>query len=646
MADQSTDPYFGYTSTDNQDLKELRKWSRIEREDLTRYNDTDPTGLPPYNPTVNWSDGKYSDHGRDLKDEFVKQAAMNDTIEKIWKRIHTQVPEQIEALQEQWFKVSMVIQGIKDDIAKAAVALAGHWDSAAAKVFLQRGPGASIKSLDDWYSSAIANSLGLIYLVATVREYRAKIDDLFDRYKRDMVVASTTWVQDVLDERSRQYNLADGSQDNSYPYDPIAEDKDGYLVAMRDHAEDWHRQARDLQYQMSQGYWDVIREHFGGGHSGIYEGPHNAVIADPMLLLPDMPNMPHTPNVNVTPPTLTPPQLDLSNKPQLTPPDLPGGPPALTAPDLRLTREAPQVAVPAVDAPAVDAPAVDPSLVDMANGLLTARGMAGQAPGLPTGLTGTAGAPGTGNLPQSGLGMPPAAPKLRKGTLGRSATPPGQQAGRSPGAPNNALRRKGTAGPDENQLLPPGELEEFSRPSGLSSSPPVLRGRSGTSRPPASYPEQTGRPGAVQPPGATPPVLNRKRQSGTGQVAPGTPGGPVGDEFRRPAQPGASAPVLRGSRLTPIGSEELERPAGTVRGAVRRPGAGEPEMASRHKNLDKREQDKARIDREYEKIRKLLSEDEAWTVPTPGGAVLDNAVPQRPARLAEPRPVLGGGATG
>jgi hypothetical protein len=307
-------------------------------------------------------------------------------------------------------------------------------------------------------------------------------------------------------------------------------------------------------------------------------------------------------------------------------------PPEVTAPEV-----APQVA-----APTVDAPAIDPSIIDAATGLLTTQAMLSQAAGLPTGLTGTASAPGAGNLSQSGLGMPPAAPKLRKGTLSRSATPPGEQAGRSPGSPNNALRRKGTARPDENQLLPPDESEEFARPSGLRSSPPVLRGRSGTSRP-ASFPQQTGRPGAMQPPGATPPVLNRKRQTGSGQVAPGAP---VGDEFLRPTQPGASAPVLRGSRLTPIGSEGLERPAGTVRGAVRRPGAGEPEMASRHKNVDKREQEKARVEREYEKIRQLLSEEEAWTVPTPGGAVLDNAVPQRPAQLAEPKPALGGGATG
>jgi hypothetical protein len=212
-------------------------------------------------------------------------------------------------------------------------------------------------------------------------------------------------------------------------------------------------------------------------------------------------------------------------------------------------------------------------------------------------------------------------------------------------SPNNTLRRRSGARPDENQLLPPGEGEEFARPSGLSSAPPVLRGRSGVSRPPANFSQQSGRPGAPQPPGANAPVLNRKRQTGSGDAAPGMPGGPVGDEFLRPTQPGTSAPVLRSSRLTPIGSEELERPAGTVRGAVRRPGAGEPEMASRHKN-EKREQEKARVEREYEKIRQLLSDDEAWTVPTPGGAVLDNAVPQRPAVQSEPKPVLGSGATG
>jgi hypothetical protein len=69
-------------------------------------------------------------------------------------------------------------------------------------------------------------------------------------------------------------------------------------------------------------------------------------------------------------------------------------------------------------------------------------------------------------------------------------------------------------------------------------------------------------------------------------------------------------------------------------------------MASRRKSMDaKREEEKARVEREYEKIRQLLNDEEPWKVATPGGAVLDNA-PERPTYQVEPKPTLRGGSTG
>jgi hypothetical protein len=69
-------------------------------------------------------------------------------------------------------------------------------------------------------------------------------------------------------------------------------------------------------------------------------------------------------------------------------------------------------------------------------------------------------------------------------------------------------------------------------------------------------------------------------------------------------------------------------------------------MASRRKSMDaKRDEERARIEQEYEKIRRLLNDEQAWTVETPGGAVLDNA-PERPSHQVEPKPTLRGGATG
>jgi hypothetical protein len=223
--------------------------------------------------------------------------------------------------------------------------------------------------------------------------------------------------------------------------------------------------------------------------------------------------------------------------------------------------------------------------------------------------------------------------------------------------PPNTLRNKAAAPPGERPLVPGAEDEEFGRPGGLGSAPPVLRGRSGTPggrRPAVPDDGATNRAGAPSRPGSAPPVLNRRRQGGPGQQGGASmgPGGPVDDETLRPGQPGTSRPVLRGSRLGQGGApEEPQPPARALRGARRPAGVTEPEMASRRKNVDtRRDEEHARVDQEFEKIRHLLDNEDPWTVATPGGTVLDNA-PERPVYQVEPKPTLrggtaGGGATG
>jgi hypothetical protein len=92
--------------------------------------------------------------------------------------------------------------------------------------------------------------------------------------------------------------------------------------------------------------------------------------------------------------------------------------------------------------------------------------------------------------------------------------------------------------------------------------------------------------------------------------------------------------------------EEQQPPAQALRGVRRPAGVTEPEMASRRKNVDtKRDEEREHVEREFEKIRSLLGNEDPWTVETPGGTVLDNAS-ERPAYQVEPKPTLRGGATG
>jgi hypothetical protein len=635
MAD---DRYFGYTSASNTQLNNLRMLQHHVGEDLIHYPQSE-TSLD-YSSTPNWKDPKYQEEPdyKKYQQNFKDQAA--DTIEKIRYRILGQDVTQIDALSQQWFAIVMIIENLSDSIANEATALrnggngGAAWTGPASDAFLARGPGAALKSLDDWKSAAVANWLGLSYLSSTVVDHQSKMTDLYNRYKAAMVSAA------------KEFGGGDPEARDEEP--------DLYVRWLRKSAEPWHAQAQELEFAMAQGYWQVINSHLNGGSGTIFEGPTNAVKPDPKFMGPPPPTMPNlgtAPNLGAMPP---PPNL-----PDL-PPVVPGQEPppldlTLTNPDLTPPPDPSQLPSGLTDGqvltnPAGQAPGLDLTLT--AGLTLTATagftadaeltGMTGSAPGL-NGLGG-----GMGNLAR-GMTPPAMPPKLKKGTLSRSAAPgepeggPGRGAPATPGALRNRANKAG-----QNRPGAPGldEGEEFGRP-GQTGTPPVLRGRSGGRRPDVGMTEEEARlnrSGTPVRPGAAPPVLNRKRPDKPGTAGPGAVDGPLGEEFGRSGQPGTASPVLRGSRPVPTGPEEVEPPARAVRGAVRgRSAAAEQqEMTSRRKTREERE--KERIDREFAEIQRLLGDEEPWTVATPGGAVLDNA-PERAVYRVEPKPTLGGTAS-
>jgi len=647
MASNTDDPYFGYTSTGNKQLTQMQQLQHHVGEDLMHYPEADTSKLPQYEPTINWADSKYSDDkGNSIKSDYTRQAGA-DTIEVINRRFASQSPEEVDKLQDQWFKVSMVIENLRDSITNEAQALAKTWKGDGANAFLMRGPGAAAKSLDDWYSCAITNSLGLIYLASTIRDYRAQMDVLYAKYKSDMVSFSNGWPSNIHHSRADYYKYQ-GSDD------PKKDHADQYLSDLRDHAEQWNVQARALQYSMAHEYWQVINEHLNSGSSTVYEGPTDAVMADPKLLLNvpsvpnvNVPNVPSVPNVPTVPNVPQLPQVpDLSNVPDV--PNTQNVPvvPDVTVPSTAnlVAHEMPDVSVPNV--PNLQGLQVDPSLLMNPSMLTTGlplEGMPTSGMANPTNLTGLG----------KGLGLPPNTARLVKGTLGKATPPEGEGLGQGRGQmPPNTLRSKAATPPQQRPLVPGAEEEEFGRPGGLGSAPPVLRGRSGTPggrRPAVPDDNAANRAGTPARPGSSPPVLNRKRQGGPGQQggAPMGPTGPVDDETLNPGRPGTSRPVLRGTRLGQGGSpEEPQPPARALRGARRPAGVTEPEMASRRKNVEpRRDEEHERVDREFEKIQKLLGAEDPWTVQTPGGTVLDNA-PERQAYQVEPKPTLRGNATG
>lgn len=522
MAD---DRYFGYTSAGNAQLNDLRKWSRHTGEDLLRYPPSQTS--QDYTPTPNWKDPKYEQEPdyKKYEQNWKDQAA--DTIEKIRYRIMGQDVGQIDALSQQWFAIVMIIENLGDNIFDKATALrtggngGGAWTGPASDAFLARGPGAALKSLDDWKSAAVTNWLGLSYLSSTVVDHQSKMADLYDQYKAAMVQVSNEF----------------GGGDPQVR----ADNPDGYVTLLREKAQLWHQKAQDLEYSMAQGYWQVINSHLNGGSGTIFEGPTDAVKPDPKFMGPPPPTAPHLgtpPNLGALPP---PPNL-----PDL-PPVVPGQEPpvldvTLTNPDLTPPPDPSQLPSGLPDGqvltnPAGQAPGLDLTLTAgltlTATASLTANaeltGLTGSAPGL-NGLGG-----GMGNLAR-GMTPPAMPPKLKKGTLSRSATPgepeggPGRGAPATPGALRNRANKAG-----QNRPGAPGldEGEEFGRP-GQTGTPPVLRGRSGGRRPDVGMTEEEARlnrSGTPVRPGAAPPVLNRKRPDKPGTAGPGAVDGPLGEEF-------------------------------------------------------------------------------------------------------------------
>ena len=636
MAD---DRYFGYTSASNTQLSNLRMMQHHVGEDLIHYPQSQ-TSTSGYTPTPNWKDPKYTEESdyKKYDQNFKDQAA--DTIEKVRYRIMGQDVVQIDALSQQWFAIVMIIENLGDSIFNEATALrnggngGAAWTGPASDAFLSRGPGAALKSLDDWKSAAVTNWLGLSYLSSTVVDHQSRMTDLYDRYKAAMVTAA---------------NEFGGGDPQARDAEP-----DMYVRWLRKSAEPWHAQAQDLEYSMAQGYWQVINSHLNGGSGTIFEGPTNAVKPDPKFMGPPPPTLPNL----GTPPNLgqLPPTPKLPNLPPVNPTRQPPVPAlTLTNPDLTAPPHPSQLPSGLPDGHVLTNPAGQPPNLDLtltagltltatanftANAELT--GLTGSAPGL-SGL-----GSGMGNLAR-GLTPPAMPPKLKKGTLGRSAPPgepeggPGRGAPASPGALRNQANKAG-----RNRPGAPGfdEGEEFGRP-GQTGTPPVLRGRSGGRRPDSGMTEEAARlnrSGTPTRPGAGPPVLNRKRQDKAGTARLGGVDGPLDEEFARPGQPGTASPVLRGSRPVPTGPEEVEPPARAVRGAVRGRSAAaqQQEMTSRRKTREERE--KEQIDKEYAEIQRLLGDEEPWTVATPGGAVLDNA-PERAVYRIEPKPTLGGTAS-
>lgn len=669
------DEYFGYTTNGNKSLVLARRMAARMGEDIRYYPDQSSGDY--IESTVNWKDPHFNS-----TDES-NAAYRNDSIELIYKRIMAQDAGMVQQLADQWYRVTQVIDDISGRVRKAAEGLSygsdgtpdgkGGWTGAGADAFLARGPGGTLKSLDDWQDAAHVNWMGTLSLSYAITRYKSEMVALWEDYKRAMVQASNAW----WDRNSSNYVL-EGKPHSLESLAGAGEYlQQDYVTSLRITENTWSKKAQQIQWAMAQEYWSIMSEDFAGGRASVYEGPTDAVQENPAFVARAL--APNIPRPNVTPPTVgqnlvARPGVSAPNV-NATAPDRTGlhaGRPDVAAPDVNVSTGAPgeTVGVPPV-APVVPVAPVAP-IGRPGVGAPTARmGPAPTAPdgsrllsNLPNEKVAGVLRPGQAEAQLSGERLPPAPPQS---TAKPPPSPPSQIRGRGtgqgvPGAPFGK-HGSGESAPPANAApgRPVHTADQFGAPPSAPSSP-VLRGpqtatpqipgggpRRGAPASPAAARDphvRSGQPGVPQAPmrgDAAPPVLHRPRPASPEKAAPPNAAASrdaSASDFAPPTPPSTRPVVGRPARPAP-GAPEATRPAtGVVRGTRRAGPTGyQAEITSRKRSQEKPQ--RSTVDQEFDKIQQLLAKEDAWTVETPGGGVLDST-PARPVTSAtEPKPTVG-----
>jgi hypothetical protein len=667
-----TDMYFGYSSATNERLTEARRMAARMGEDIRHY--PPPTSGDYIEPTPDFRKKWNDTEGKGVTpgDEGREFAANN--IEVIYDRVMSQDATQIRQLGERWYQINQVLDDLRSRVRNAAVALSdggdgdggtGGWTGAGAKAFLARGPGATLKSIDDWEQAALANWQGAIALADTIVARQGEMESLYQRYKSSMVSLSNKFFE----------HRSDGIEniDDIPKSGPMA---DAYVTWMREGQGSWNYLAQDIQFKMAREYWTVMSEKFTGGTATVYEGPGDAVMPNMEFIAryktPDVPNIgkpniqtPNNVKPNITKPNIETPnigdKLELTEKPpQIAPPSTE----QLTKPDVQVPTGTPPAITPPALPPVVIPPALPPvptgqgglnTLRPGLSNLLGANNLLNNLPGQGTG-------PGVLRSGLNSEGLPPQAPGGRPPA---QSTPPPAIKGRGPQQGTPSAPPPGKRGPGENTTetpgtpVRPGMTDQFGGTPSTPASPVLRNPRATTPAPPSRFggdrrrgvpgtPGSPGTPGGATPlrPDAAPPVLGRPQPRQPEQAAPprptlppAPPGSPV-NPLAPPPRPTSSPVVGRSARLDPGAPQAPEPTAGVMRGKRNDGISGyEGEIGSRKREMAKDPQ--VSVDEEFEKIRRVLDQEEAWKVDTPGGGVLDGAPVRSMAPSAEPKPTLG-----
>jgi hypothetical protein len=569
--------YYGYQTDYQKNAQLLHLWHATGGQ---QDGEPNPLYYSDSKPDLTWTPADTS-------------GSMDATVDKIWVRLVAQDADSAEGAAAAWggladalMEVSTALGAATDKIETGDGETA--WSSDAARAFFARGPGATMKSLKDWHDAAKANQDAMNKLAGVIREYKEKINTLYDRYLNDLLKVEA-WFNSTSPDGSRSMNsLSNATSDNqgdrmilvdlakalrTGTVDKYPSPGYGRAAEIGITSFNYDAAAQQIQRDMANAYAGYIGTLSTEGRAMRYEGPTNAVSVDNKTLgkiLGDyyaphinLGGMPTTPNVNVNVPNTTALTNTLTNNGNQPS----GKPPNVTAPDPGTqpgTGQPPNVTPPDVPPPNVTAPAVMPPVLP--GGLPGGLPGAGQIPGIST--------PGLPpNLAGQGAFAPGKPPGLPGGLLGNGGTsspnfglPPGGKPALGKGK-GKGLNKNGVFGNGSN--LAPGEIEQNGPQSGQPGSP--------------GMPPSMGKPNVKQGK-AAPPGFGSHTDAFGGEAPTSTPTAPP--VLGRPQQPVVDRPGGRG-RLggDAFGTPGIYTPSGTtppVLGAPQQPepasGTGMPGM--------------------------------------------------------------------
>lgn len=626
---------FGYAGTDYSHIPISGSYSSVQFPDNYQ---------PTPKPDANF---KY-----DYDYDYEKLSNPMHDIENIRLMIKAQQPGTISTLADHWVKVVQLLDTVKKTVASNADALHdgdhngfGGWSSPAANEFLRWGPGATLYSIQQWTDAAQANVRALRNLADAVWQAHIDIDlawqDYVDEAKADKAKLMEGWGYDPsllpLKEQKQLPGPAANLMSQIYEHQTAIWRK-------------WSVKAQGIAYELSQKFYAQLEGDLIAGRGTRFEGPSNAVVANPMLARMRMPAGGRAPALGR--PAAAPPPA--ASPPPASPP--PAAPPVGSAPPADITKTPPALQQLGDLADAAQQAALappPPPITSQMPALLPLGALAlspdtaqllGLAPlttaASPTGLFGSRpGAPGaSGGLPEASLRSPGVLRSGAGATARANPTPPGGLGRGVSRLGNTAGRRSSGPGAGEDQAArSSGPLDEpFERP-GAGASPSVLGGRRTTGVPEESQFKAAPSSGSPLRPGMTPSVVKRSA------APPAEDAGAFEDPVRPPgtSAPSLSSPGVVRSRSTT--APVAEEPGAQLRGARTGTPSTPSELGSRHRA-------RPEAGRVGEQTAATTSEDstvvgdEAWAVATPGGSLLTSRTEQ-PAYEAEHRPALGGGGS-